>query len=140
MTKRRSRTQQTVLVQQEVKPQVVEVDGDGSIGRTLGSAVLVSSDVAVMRLDDRASMPALPLRVLVPAAAGGGRDEHHTRQVEVAKVHEAADGSAHAVLILASPVPPGRVVGRPSPRAGSDGSVAQNGEGWWCKIWPPACR
>lgn len=128
------------MVQQEVKPHVVEVGDDGSNGRTLGSAVLVSSDVAVMRLDGRASIPGLPLRVLVPAAAGGGRDEHNTREVEVAQVHKAADGSAHAVLILASPVPSDRIDVRPTTRMGSGGSMAQAGQGWWCKIWPPACR
>ncbi|MDO5741216.1 MAG: hypothetical protein Q4P07_13820, partial [Ornithinimicrobium sp.] len=56
--------------------QVVEVDANGSIRRSLGPAFLVSPDVVVMRVVNRDSTPTLPLHVLVPVAAGGDRDEH----------------------------------------------------------------
>lgn len=135
---------------QQGEVNVSRVDDDGSTGLALGQAVLVDPTVAIMRLENRDSTPTLPLRVLVPAAAGGGRDEHAT-PVDVAEVHPADDRSPHAVLILAEPVPTGahRQLGGAQPLVGTSTAGAAttlgagggtNGTPWWCKVWPPACR
>lgn len=117
---------------------VVAVDGDGSSGRPVGTAELVTPEVALMQLDNREStLPQLPLRVLVPAAAGGGRGEHNNPigssgsskgGVDVAKVHPAEDGSAYAVLELSRPA------------TADDGMRPTGSKPWWCHIFPRACK
>lgn len=120
---------------------VVEVDVDGGCGHPIGVAQLVAPDVAVMRLGNREPMPSLPLRVLVPAAAGGGRDEH--LEVDVADLEVAVDGSPQVALLLARRV--GAPVSDVEERSGRigimQGDVAQaTGDPWWCRVFPRMCR
>ena len=133
-------TRQTSGVQMDREVTVVEVDVDGSSGRPLGVARLVAPDVAVLRLGNREPMPSLPLRVLVPAAAGGGRDEH--LEVDVVDLQEAVDGSAQVAVVLARPVEvPTGVAPGPSARTVTAGTVERaSGDPWWCRLFPRACR
>ncbi|MFK5582858.1 MULTISPECIES: hypothetical protein [unclassified Serinicoccus] len=120
---------------------------DGTSGRTLGLAEVISSDVVVMRLGDREPIPTLPLHaVLVPAAAGGGRDEH----IPVAEVIlpdgeiscvalrlgrplPAADGSSSVTTLSMSSKHIGRV-------AEAGGGVHAKDNPWYCKVFPQFCR
>lgn len=142
---------QTGVVQQGSQVEVVEVDDDGGAGRSLGSAALVTPDVAVMAVGNREPAPSLPLRVLVPAAAGGGRDEHDTRaghggalEIDVLRVHAAADGSDHVALELASPAPATlteeALLRSTGPRTVGLADLQADENRWWCKIVPWACR
>lgn len=144
---RRGERTQTVVVQQGQQVDVVQVDDDGSSGRSLGTAELVTADVAVMSLGNREPRPQLPLRVLVPAAAGGGRDEQHTsrgQEIDVQQVHDAVDGSAYVALQLTEPAP-GWTAARGAGPA-RDGSVTAGSERppstdrWYCHLFPWACR
>ncbi|MGO0577059.1 hypothetical protein [Ornithinimicrobium panacihumi] len=86
---------------------VAEVDADGTVVRVSGTAALVAPDVAVMRVVNRETVPVLPLVVLVPVAAGGGKDEHHT--TPVSEVAPAVDGRPYVALRLAEQCDPGLV-------------------------------
>lgn len=96
---------------------VAEVDAGGTVVRVSGTAALVAPDVAVMRVVNRETVPVLPLVVLVPVAAGGGRDEHHT--ITVSEVAPAVDGRPYVALRLAEQCDPGwSTVRSPQPSSG----------------------
>lgn len=99
-----------------------------------------------MAVDDRESTPSLPLRVLVPVAAGGDRDEQpgltdrdSTSAVEVHAVHPAADGSAYVVLELEPPRDT-RNGGLAALSAHALDTKTPTADWWWCRIWPRICR
>lgn len=151
---------------QEIYVEVVEGDDDGDAGRVIGQGVLVAPDVVVLALDDRASIPSLPLHVLVPVAAGGGRGEHlRERVIEL----EAAEEDLPLVAVRlerVAPVPvpeqveppaslraalrwdagaPGHRSGRARDRAQVHGLVGEGGslaaaDGWFCRVFPRLCR
>ncbi|WP_192498637.1 hypothetical protein [Ornithinimicrobium pratense] len=121
----------------------VEARDSESDGRPVGPATLVGLNIAIMAVGHRDTTPSLPLRVLVPVAAGGDRGEHRTNRdgtsaVEVLKVHPAADGSDHCVLEL-----DGQVLadlGLASVVESRVGEKDRASDPWYCKIWPPSCR
>lgn len=129
------RTSRLIVVHEEQHVQVHRVDDDGSTGAAIGPAVLVTQHLAVMEVANREAMPSLPLRVLVPVAAGGGRDE----QQSVTEVHLAQDGSARVALVLEAVEadPEGTAH---SVSAGPGTGSRPDAPPWWCKVFPPACR
>lgn len=140
---------------------VVEGDADGDAGRTIGHGLLVASDRVLLVTDDRASVPALPLHVLVPVAAGGGRGEH----INVTEVVP-SEGDAPCVgLELERAVPDGVEIpdlseppaalqpfvaddlgdqrlggGPPAAAMGLLGGERRGHGGWLCKMFPKWCR
>lgn len=114
-----------------------------------------------MRLGVREPTPSLPLHVvLVPVAAGGGRDEHDTttgrrlhpdhdehrlaeRTIDVVEVLPAEDGTGDVALRLASGVPDpvlaSSVSATPAQLASLSAGLVLS-DGWICRKFPWLCR
>lgn len=127
--------------------QVARVDGDGGVGQPIGTAELVTRDVAVMETGNRGPEPMLPLLVLFPVAAGGDREE---RTIWVTEIVPAEEGAPYVALKLAEPAPAEGVLGAfddetdPMGRGGSlartVSQVTATAEPRICRWFPWICR